>query len=210
MMKLSIDEKDLIEFIRKTYSNLSKDEIDIIKFIRGEKMNPIKVLEYIQSNAKKEQTLKLDNSISDWYDFSKEVNKPCIYLIKNMVTNKKYIGKTINELSKRIKIHLKELALIEHGNHNLQADFNNFGFQSFKVFILEYPNEDEIEFREKFYVISVPIDESYNIQRGPSHIYEFCQFCKENHFLNFRNELFYCENCNTEYRLAHPLNKTYF
>jgi group I intron endonuclease len=70
----------------------------------------------------------------------------CVYGIRCKETNRIYIGSTCN-LEKRLKDHFrvlkggfKKITSHKHKpnrNHPFQTDFNDFGMESFEVFILE-------------------------------------------------------------------------
>lgn len=59
-----------------------------------------------------------------------------IYLIKNNVTNRRYVGRTSSP-SKRFKQHFTALVGKRHPNELMQYDFERFGIDSFETEILE-------------------------------------------------------------------------
>lgn len=68
-----------------------------------------------------------------------------IYIIKNNINNKIYVGQSIN-VEKRIREHKKNLVTNKHTNFNLQNDWNLIGSNSFEFSIIEkvIGNSDEI------------------------------------------------------------------
>lgn len=81
-------------------------------------------------------------------DILEEVkHKQGIYLIYNCETSKGYIGKTICKggFISRIKKHFSELSRNNHRNTHLQNSFNKYGFNVFKVFILQIVDEVDFE-----------------------------------------------------------------
>lgn len=58
-----------------------------------------------------------------------------VYMITNMISNKKYIGGSVN-IRKRITRHYSDLKLNRHNNIYLQRTFNKYGFDVFKIEIL--------------------------------------------------------------------------
>lgn len=61
--------------------------------------------------------------------------KSCIYMLRNKVNDKKYIGQTL-DVEKRIEGHYKDLSKNKH-NKYLQEDFNKYGIDNFEFIVLE-------------------------------------------------------------------------
>ena len=59
-----------------------------------------------------------------------------IYLLKNNVNGKIYVGRT-GRLSNRKKLHINSLRARRHPNKMLQEDFNKFGEDAFRFEIAE-------------------------------------------------------------------------
>lgn len=57
---------------------------------------------------------------------------PCIYLITNLISNKRYIGSTMN-YEKVMNKHLAMLKFHSHYSTSMQEDWDNYGEQSFKI-----------------------------------------------------------------------------
>lgn len=74
-----------------------------------------------------------------------------IYLITNTITNKNYIGKSI-DIERRWKNHISELNLNKHVNIDLQADWNEYGQNNFTFKIIEICSEDVLSNREKHWI----------------------------------------------------------
>ena len=63
--------------------------------------------------------------------------KSGIYCIENIITNKKYIGQSI-DVNERWRKHISELNHNYHHNDYLQKAWNKYGEDSFKFYVLEY------------------------------------------------------------------------
>lgn len=74
-----------------------------------------------------------------------------IYLIKNVINNKVYIGQSIN-IERRINDHKKLLKGNRHDNKHLQSAWNKNGKESFSFEILEECPIDELNSKEKYYI----------------------------------------------------------
>ena len=74
-----------------------------------------------------------------------------IYIIKNNINNKVYIGLSKN-LNNRIKQHKNRLLNNSHKNTHLQSAFNKYGINNFKVEIIELTEVSSLIEREQFYL----------------------------------------------------------
>lgn len=74
-----------------------------------------------------------------------------IYMIVNLITNKTYIGKSIN-IDSRWKSHISNLKTNKHINKDLQLDWNKFGESNFSFKVLEYCSEDLLSSRERHWI----------------------------------------------------------
>lgn len=74
-----------------------------------------------------------------------------IYLIENTINSKKYIGSSI-ELLTRIKRHKYSLKKNVHKNSHLQAAYNSYGDSIFKYLILEYCDKLNLIENEKKWI----------------------------------------------------------
>lgn len=95
-----------------------------------------------------------------------------IYLIKNMVNGKAYIGSTKN-LNDRKYQHFSDLRLDKHHNPHLQYSFNKYGEKSFEYYIIAYCPEDKLLEREDFYINylqSMNRNKGYNLSTAERHI----------------------------------------
>lgn len=77
--------------------------------------------------------------------------KSGIYKIKNLITDKIYIGSAIN-LKKRWREHRHHLVNDKHKSKHLQASFNKYGEQYFVFEVIEYCEKDKLIEREQFYL----------------------------------------------------------
>lgn len=85
--------------------------------------------------------------------YNKDNKKPgCVYCIKCNVNNRVYIGQTRN-ISRRINTHKSMLIKGKHTNKNIQKDFNKYGINNFKFYIIEdnIPSDILIE-RETYWI----------------------------------------------------------
>lgn len=78
-------------------------------------------------------------------------NQGVIYMIKNTINGKVYIGRT-NDLKRRRREHLTNLRNNKHYNRHLQYSFNKYGETNFKFIILEKCKDDEVGQREIDYI----------------------------------------------------------
>lgn len=74
-----------------------------------------------------------------------------IYMIENILNNKKYIGQSIN-ISQRWKRHIYELNNNTHHNIKLQNSWNKYGSDSFSFNILEECDPELLDEKEQFYI----------------------------------------------------------
>lgn len=74
-----------------------------------------------------------------------------IYLIKNNISKKEYIGQSIN-IEKRWKDHKKDLRNNIHKNQHLQNAYNKYGENNFNFYILEECDKSILNDKEKFYI----------------------------------------------------------
>lgn len=95
------------------------------------------------------------------------MNDNCIYLIKNKITGKVYIGRT-NSCIKRFSSHFSLLRKGKHPNVKIQNSYNKYGKSSFTIGIVEQnlSLEDCLK-REEYYIdFYNSIVNGYNIQKG--------------------------------------------
>ena len=94
--------------------------------------------------------------------------KSGIYKITNTITNKVYIGSSVNVIS-RIRQHENALKTNKHVNKHLQNSFNMYGINSFMHECIEIvENLDDLLVREQYWLDSL---DSYN----PSFGYNECK-----------------------------------
>lgn len=77
-----------------------------------------------------------------------------IYIIKNNINNKQYIGSAVN-LQKRWINHLGGLRNNVHHNTKLQHSFNKYGEKSFEFIILEKCSKDILIEKEQYYIDTI-------------------------------------------------------
>ena len=93
--------------------------------------------------------------------FSTYGNGKAVYGIKNIITNKVYIGAT-KHLQLRLLKHFNELFHNRHRTKKLQEDFNKYGFDSFKIIVYYSGSDINLLEEEKQKQISIGIDNLYN------------------------------------------------
>ena len=84
-----------------------------------------------------------------------DLNKHGVYLIKNLVNNKVYIGSTTKSFRVRYTSHKSKLKSNKHGTPHLQASWNKHGGHNFEFSILEICDSDNIDIilqKEKEYI----------------------------------------------------------
>lgn len=101
---------------------------------------------------------ELDNF--EYGTFSPLINKSGIYQIKNLLTNKIYIGSS-KDIGRRLQKHFSELRFNRHTNKRLQSDFNKFSIENFEWSVIEYTSENLID-KERNYQIEIGIESLYN------------------------------------------------
>lgn len=92
----------------------------------------------------------------------------CIYLIKNIINLKIYIGKAAS-FEVRKKEHLRKLKYNKHVNNYLQNSYNKYGEENFTFEILEECEEISINEREKYWISyhdSINPKIGYNLMLG--------------------------------------------
>lgn len=76
----------------------------------------------------------------------------CIYVIKNIVNDKKYIGSTC-DFARRKRQHSHELIHQKHSNDYLQKAWNKYGKKSFEWELIEYiPNINLLKEKEQYWM----------------------------------------------------------
>ena len=78
--------------------------------------------------------------------------KTGVYLIKNKVNNKFYIGSTAKSIDRRFYTHLNSLRKNEHHSEYLQKSWNKYGEDSFIFIILECCDPKDCISREQYYM----------------------------------------------------------
>lgn len=74
-------------------------------------------------------------------------NRPCVYMIKNTVNGKVYIGSSVNG-NRRYSRHLYELKKGTHHTIRLQKAFNKYGVEAFVFMILKYTEKNNLRKEE--------------------------------------------------------------
>lgn len=74
-----------------------------------------------------------------------------IYMIKNMITKKGYIGYS-NHTTDRWRQHRNQLKLGTHTNYHLQNSYNLYGNAVFKFYILEECTKEKLLERETYWI----------------------------------------------------------
>lgn len=114
--------------------------------------------------------------------FSK--NKSGIYLIKNLINNKFYIGSTIN-FRKRYNNHIYSSKKNKNGCTYLQKSFLKYGIENFSFEIIEISNLENLIKREQLYINL--LKPNYNIAKVAGSclgVKRSEEFCKKNSILH--------------------------
>lgn len=74
-----------------------------------------------------------------------------IYMIRNMVNNKCYIGQSKN-VDRRLKEHMSKLKRGSHPNTHLQYAYNKYGPEAFDAFLLEPCSIDSLNSEEQRFI----------------------------------------------------------
>ena len=74
-----------------------------------------------------------------------------IYVIENMINNKKYIGQSVN-VEKRLNNHKRMLVNNTHFNQHLQSSFNHYGLSDFNFRIIKECSEKDLDNWERWYI----------------------------------------------------------
>lgn len=90
-----------------------------------------------------------------------------IYVIRNLVNKKVYIGQATN-IYRRWIVHKSNLLNNNHENSHLQNSFNKYGQNFFDFSVLEYCNSNLLTEKEKYY-ISIQENQLYNIREASEH-----------------------------------------
>lgn len=89
-----------------------------------------------------------------------QYNYAGIYAILCNTTGIRYIGST-NNIGRRVSKHFSELKLNRHANIRFQKAYNEYGFDDFKIEIIEKTDSDLLN-KEKEYQIFFGIDSIFN------------------------------------------------
>jgi group I intron endonuclease len=89
--------------------------------------------------------------------------KPGVYVIENLMTNKIYIGSSTMRVIKRIEHHISILRANKHKNAHLQNAFNKYGETSFCASIVENTEKHNTLEREQYWINRHNFDDLYNI-----------------------------------------------
>ena len=91
-----------------------------------------------------------------------------IYMIKNNINNKVYIGQS-SDIKKRWKKHIEDLNNKNHHNYHLQGAWDKYGSSNFEFVILEICDKSELDKKEEFYIKKYnSLKNGYNLDNGGS------------------------------------------
>lgn len=96
------------------------------------------------------------------------MRKGSIYIIKNKVNNKVYIGQTSLSVKERFKQHLKPSTTKKRGSYKLYNAINKYGIDNFYYEIIEENiNIEDLDYKEIFYIdFYNSYKEGYNSTNG--------------------------------------------
>lgn len=78
-----------------------------------------------------------------------------VYIIRNLVNGKCYIGSTVMTFEKRYSHHSSRLNLNKHKNKHLQNAWNKYGENNFEFDILEICEKENCIIREQYYLDTI-------------------------------------------------------
>jgi len=81
-----------------------------------------------------------------------QIYEGVIYMIKNISTDKVYIGSSIHGLTKRKRCHITNLKKNKHHSIKLQRAWNKYGEDSFIFEIVETCSNENILLQEQYYI----------------------------------------------------------
>ena len=126
-----------------------------------------------------------------------------IYMIRNKVNNKMYIGQTGRDIKNRLNEYLQDLRTNKHYNSYLQNAWNKYGEDNFEFKVLQECDEEDLNTFETLYIniLKTLAPDGYNLKEGGSngkHTKETKQkiskACKGKKTL-VRNKKKYVKNC---------------
>jgi group I intron endonuclease len=91
------------------------------------------------------------------------LEKPGVYVLENLITNKVYIGSSTMRVIKRIEHHISMLRVGKHKNSYLQHAFNKYGETSFYASIIENTEKSTTLEREQYWIDKEEKENLYNI-----------------------------------------------
>lgn len=75
-----------------------------------------------------------------------------IYRIRNLITNKVYVGQTTENFQRRYWLHRWQLRKNKHDNNHLQRAWNKYGEENFIFEVIEVVNKEEIDEKERYWI----------------------------------------------------------
>ena len=91
----------------------------------------------------------------------------CVYKLTNTITGRFYVGSTFN-LKARMKYH--RYSHERNPNKELGRDIQKYGWEAFKVEILELCSRDTVRERERYHIEALhAVDEGYNMVRATTY-----------------------------------------
>jgi group I intron endonuclease len=91
-----------------------------------------------------------------------QIDKCGVYLIRNIVSDRVYVGSTTMTLLKRTQHHVSLLRANNHKNTYLQNSYNKHGESNFEIIIVENTEKSKTLEREQYY-IDLYKNNQYNI-----------------------------------------------
>ena len=76
----------------------------------------------------------------------------CVYKIRNIVTDKLYVGSAVSGLTKRKRVHISNLTHNKHHSNKLQNSYNKYGEKNFVFEIIEYCPKDILLEKEQYWI----------------------------------------------------------
>lgn len=90
-----------------------------------------------------------------------DLEKTGVYIFRNTLNNKCYIGSTIVSFQERMKHHVNCLRINRHKNSHFQHAWNKYGESVFEYDVLEICEKDKCLLREQYYLDTILFAKEY-------------------------------------------------
>ena len=142
-------EKELEQFSKSSYSckQCAKERTK-----KWQKDNVQKVVEHSREWRKVNKGYHLE--------YPKTKLEPGIYMVKNLITGKRYVGQSATPYKRRGE-HLSVVKKIRNTNEWLQDDLKQYGRESFVFGVIEHCEKERLLEREQYYIRQMKPEYNY-------------------------------------------------